>query len=244
MIKVRNLFFICMTSVVSTNTFAMYPVHDALNRLELVLNGANTMRVYGAELQGNMIAMQSYQNQLANMASLSWNNPTQILDSLNSIDQTARQGEALTYSTTNMTKQFQSAFIPDSVKSYFEQNDKMADVVLDTSKGTLEASKEQVDKSKEMTKTSNQINQNSVKAKGLKEVMQSQVQMQAESTAQLQAMQQSLAQMQSQQATMNAYTVSKQKQEDKAVDKFINIQDPKDPEYKGNQQLAVMPHFN
>lgn len=225
------------------SAFAMYPVHDEINRFEIALNGANTLRVYGEEVQSKALLASSYANQLTNMKSLEWNSPTSILDSLNNISDMAQEGKSLTYSTKDLAQRFNDNFVPDKVKNYFTQQQKMSETVLDTSKGTLKSSNAQVEASKQMADTSSQITNNSIKSQGLKEVMQSQVQMQAENTAQLQAVQQSLAQMQSQQATMDAYTVSKQQQEDEATQKFLDVPEPPADDYEGNQQLAIMPHF-
>lgn len=199
---------------------------------------------YAQEVQQVENQYQQLKNEAIQLENFKIHNFADITQAAQEVGNIASQGSALTYSTQNINQQFGQVFGgKDEKTDALDKLSKMADTVLDTSKGTLNSANKQMQNMKGETGGLKQIVNGSDQAGGTKAVLQGTNQLLDASAVQMQSVKQGVEQMQSQQATYDAYQAAKEKQADQADKKLLHYT-PQYRKYESDQRLKSLPRFN
>lgn len=225
--------------------WAMLPVIDVANLAQNGAVAAHTLQSMYNEAQmieNQYTALENWQKMLKdfNIHQLS-----DITGQLQTVGNIAQEGSALTYSTQNINHQFTQLFGGNTTNqtnapSHFSQ---IFNAVLDTTRGTLNATSQQMDYTSQASGGLDTIVQGSNAAGGTKAVLQGTNQLLDASAAQLQSLKQLQAQQMSQQATYDSAMIAQQQQEYAADQQLMNYASSDQP-YESNAQLNLVPDFN
>jgi len=217
---------------------------DPINLVQNTSTAIHESLIYAKQIEQVSNQMQMLKDNITQLKSTNFHSLSDITKSAAALGNAANLGNAITYSTENINKQFAKNFGSDSKDgNYADRMSQMLGTVLDTSRGTLNSAAKQAELLKSQTDGLNQIVNHSDGAAGTKEVLQGTNQLLDATAAQMQGVKLAMMQQQSQEATKNAMEAAKEQaaiDADKAfLDYEVNYQG-----YKADSRFENIPSFN
>lgn len=135
---VKGILAAVLTAGLAVNASAQLAVFDPTNFVENFMTALQTLQTNVQEAQQIQNQLNMYQNMLRNTGSLSSTNWANASSELSQLANIAQQGQAISYASTNLNSQFQTAYPGYTAPTNYQQSyQQWTQTSLDSMRGAL-----------------------------------------------------------------------------------------------------------